>query len=44
VRSNLQHATDKTSVERATTAARDVLERIEAVERRVRQLLSQRVP
>jgi formiminotetrahydrofolate cyclodeaminase len=44
VRSNLQHATDTTSAERATTAARDVLERIEAVERRVRQLLAQRLP
>jgi formiminotetrahydrofolate cyclodeaminase len=44
VRSNLQHATDKPSAERATTTARDLLERIENVERRVRQLLAQRVP
>jgi formiminotetrahydrofolate cyclodeaminase len=44
VRSNLEHATDKVAAERATTAARDLLELIEAVERRVRQLLAQRVP
>jgi len=44
VRSNLQHAADKTSAERATTVARDLLERVETVERRVRQLLSQRIP
>jgi glutamate formiminotransferase/formiminotetrahydrofolate cyclodeaminase len=44
VRSNLQHATDKVSAERAATTARDLLERIESVERRVRQLLAQRVP
>ena len=44
VRSNLQHAADKASAERATTTARDLLERIEDVERRVRQLLAQRVP
>ena len=44
VRSNLQHASDKASAERATTTARDLLERIENVERRVRQLLAQRVP
>jgi glutamate formiminotransferase/formiminotetrahydrofolate cyclodeaminase len=44
VRSNLEHATDKPAAERAITTARDLLERIEDVERRVRQLLSQRVP
>lgn len=44
VRSNLEHAIDKSAVERATTTARDLLERIEDVERRVRQLLAQRVP
>ena len=44
VRDNLRHATDKTAAERATTTARDLLELIEAVERRVRQLLAQRVP
>lgn len=44
VRSNLQHAADKMSAERATTVARDLLERVETVERRVRQLLSQRIP
>jgi formiminotetrahydrofolate cyclodeaminase len=44
VRSNLQHAADKTSAERGTRTARDLLERIETVERRVRQLLAQRLP
>jgi methenyltetrahydrofolate cyclohydrolase len=44
VRSNLQPGVDKKTAERATTTARDLLERIETVERRVRQLLAQRLP
>ncbi len=44
VRSNLHNATDRPSAERAVTTARDLLERIELVERRVRQLLAQRIP
>ena len=44
VRSNLHNATDRPSAERALTTARDLLERIEEVERRVRQLLAQRIP
>ena len=36
--------TDKPAAERAITTARDLLERMEDVERRVRQLLAQRVP
>jgi formiminotetrahydrofolate cyclodeaminase len=44
VRSNLQASTDRPAKERALTTARDLLERVEEVERRVRQLLAQRVP
>jgi len=44
VRSNLDSAADRQSAERALTTARDLLERIEVVERRVRQLLAQRIP
>jgi formiminotetrahydrofolate cyclodeaminase len=44
VRSNLHNATDRATAERALTTARDRLERIEGVERRVRQLLAQRIP
>jgi formiminotetrahydrofolate cyclodeaminase len=43
VRSNLHEAADRTARERALTTARDLLERVEEVERRVRQLLAQRV-
>jgi formiminotetrahydrofolate cyclodeaminase len=43
VRDNLHGATDRPAAERALTRARDLLERIEEVERRVRQLLSQRI-
>jgi formiminotetrahydrofolate cyclodeaminase len=44
VRSNLHNATDRPSAERVLAAARDRLEQIEGVERRVRQLLAQRIP
>ncbi|MBA3497287.1 MAG: cyclodeaminase/cyclohydrolase family protein [Gemmatimonadales bacterium] len=44
VRSNLDSASDRQSAERVLTTARDLLERIEVVERRVRQLLAQRIP
>jgi formiminotetrahydrofolate cyclodeaminase len=44
VRSNLHDAADRPAKERALTTARDLLERVEEVERRVRQLLAQRVP
>ncbi len=44
VRSNLHNATDRPSAERALAVARDRLEGIEVVERRVRQLLAQRIP
>jgi len=44
VRSNLHKATDRHSAERTVAESRDRLERIEGVERRVRQLLAQRIP
>lgn len=44
VRSNLHQSVDRPAKERALTTARDLLERVEEVERRVRQLLAQRVP
>ena len=44
VRSNLHNATDRHAAERTVAESRDRLERIEVVERRVRQLLAQRIP
>jgi formiminotetrahydrofolate cyclodeaminase len=44
VRSNLHNATDRRAAERTLREARDRLERVELVERRVRQLLAQRIP
>jgi formiminotetrahydrofolate cyclodeaminase len=44
VRSNLQGAADRDAAERQLAAARERLERVEAVERRVLRLLDERVP
>jgi formiminotetrahydrofolate cyclodeaminase len=44
VRDNLHNATNRPAAERTLATARDLLERIEEVERRVRQLLAQRIP